>query len=105
MEITEVHIFPVADPMLKAFASITLDDCFVVRDLKVIHGRKGVFVAMPSRRRRDGTFRDVAHPLDNRTRLWIQERVLSEYRKVAPAGGAAAAAYGAAGRGSGVVQR
>ncbi len=82
MEITEVQIFPVADRMLKAFAAITIDDCFVVRDLKVIDGRKGMFVAMPSRRKKDGTFKDMAHPLDNETRQRIQEKVLNEYRKV-----------------------
>ncbi len=82
MEITEVNIFPVADKMLKAYATITIDDCFVVRDLKVIEGRKGIFVAMPSRRRSDGTFKDTAHPLDTETRERIQERVLSEYWKV-----------------------
>jgi len=79
MEITEVHIFPVADKMLKAYATITIDDCFVVRDLKVIEGRKGIFLAMPSRRRSDGTFKDTAHPLDTETRERIQEKVLSEY--------------------------
>jgi stage V sporulation protein G len=65
--------------MLKAYASITFDDCFVVRGVKVIHGRKGVFVAMPSRRQEDGSYKDTAHPLDTDTRARIQERVLSAY--------------------------
>ncbi len=82
MEITEVQIFPVADRALKAYATITIDDCFVVRDLKIIEGRKGIFVAMPSRRRKDGTFKDTAHPLDNETRQFIQEKVLNEFSKV-----------------------
>ncbi len=79
MEITEVRIFPVTDNMLKAYASITFDGCFVVRDIKVIHGRKGVFVAMPSRRQEDGTYKDTAHPLDTDTRAKIQQQVLSAY--------------------------
>jgi stage V sporulation protein G len=80
MEITEVQIYPVADRMLKAYAAITFDDCFVVRDMKVIQGRKGIFVAMPSRRQADGSYRDIAHPLDTQTRNRIQEQVLRVYR-------------------------
>lgn len=82
MEITEVQIFPVADQMLKAYATITLDECFMVRDLKVIAGRKGIFVAMPSRRRANGTYKDTAHPLNDETRQIIQDRVLNEYWEV-----------------------
>jgi len=82
MEITEVNIFPTADKMLKAYATITFDDCFVVRDLKVIEGRKGIFVAMPSRRRSDGTYRDIAHPLDNAMRARIQDKVLNQFWRV-----------------------
>ena len=81
MDITEVHIFPVADKMLKAYATFTIDDCFVIRDVKVIEGRKGIFVAMPSRRQWDGKFKDTAHPLDNKTRRRIQDCILEEYRK------------------------
>ncbi|NOY53889.1 MAG: septation regulator SpoVG [Deltaproteobacteria bacterium] len=80
MEITEVQIYPVADRMLKAYVAITFDDCFVVRDMKVIQGRKGIFVAMPSRRQADGSYRDIAHPLDTQTRNRIQEQVLRVYR-------------------------
>jgi stage V sporulation protein G len=79
MEITEVQIYPVADRMLKAYAAVTFDDCFVVRDMKVIQGRKGIFVAMPSRRQADGRYKDIAHPLDTRTRERIQEKVLRVY--------------------------
>jgi len=80
MEITEIQIYPVADRMLRAYAAITFDDCFVVRDMKVIQGRKGIFVAMPSRRQADGRYRDIAHPLDTQTRHRIQEQVLRVYR-------------------------
>ncbi|MDY6853417.1 MAG: septation regulator SpoVG [Thermodesulfobacteriota bacterium] len=81
MEVTEVRVFPVDEEKLKAYVTITFDDCFVVRDLKVIKGNNGLFVAMPSKKRRDGTFRDTAHPLDNRTRETIESKVLEEYRR------------------------
>ena len=79
MEVTEVRVFPVNEEKLKAYATITLDDCFVVRDLKVINGNNGLFVAMPSKRRKDGTFRDTAHPLNNETRQKIESKVLYQY--------------------------
>ncbi len=81
MEITEVRISLRNDDKLKAFASITFDDCFVVRGLKIIEGANGTFVAMPSRKRNDGTYQDVAHPVNNQTRQRIEARILSEYAK------------------------
>ena len=68
MEITEVRVFPVDEDKLKAYVTITIDSCFVVRDLKIIDGTKGLFVAMPSKKRKDGSFKDTAHPLNNETR-------------------------------------
>ena len=79
MEVTEVKVFPVEEDKLKAFATVTFDNCFVVRDLKIIHGNSGLFVAMPSKKRRDGTFKDTAHPLNNETRAMIEEKVLGAY--------------------------
>ncbi len=81
MEITEVRVFPVDEDKLKAYATITFDNCFVVRDLKVIQGNNGLFVAMPSKKRKDGTFKDTAHPLNTETREMIEAKVLAEYRK------------------------
>lgn len=81
MKITEVRVFPVSEERLKAYATITFDDCFVVRDLKIIHGNTGLFVAMPSKKRKDGSFKDTAHPLNNATRRMIEEKVLVEYRR------------------------
>jgi stage V sporulation protein G len=81
MEVTEVKIFPVQEERLKAYATITFDDCFVIRDLKVISGNNGLFVAMPSKKRKDGTYRDTAHPLNNQTRQMIESKVLDEYNK------------------------
>jgi stage V sporulation protein G len=81
MEITEVRVFPVNEEKLKAYATVTFDDCFVVRDLKVIHGNTGLFVAMPSKKRKDGTFKDIAHPLNNEFRSKIEKVVLDCYEK------------------------
>ncbi len=81
MEITEIRISLRSDNKLKAFASITLDNMFVIRGLKIIEGAKGVFVAMPSRKRPDGTFQDIAHPINNETRAWMEGQVIGAYHK------------------------
>ena len=81
MDVTEVRVFPVDEEKLKAYVTITIDNCFVIRDLKVIKGNNGLFVAMPSKKRKDGTFRDTAHPLNNETREMIESKVLAEYEK------------------------
>jgi stage V sporulation protein G len=81
MEITEVRLTLRDEERLKAFVSITFDNAFVVRGLKVIEGNTGLFVAMPSRRRKDGEFRDIAHPINNETRQMIEGAVLAEYRR------------------------
>lgn len=82
MEITDVRVFPVGEEKLKAFVSIIIDDCFVVSDIKVIHGASGLFVSMPSKKRKNGTFRDIAHPLNNETRKRIEEKILTRYQEV-----------------------
>ena len=79
MEITEVRITLKNEEKLKAFASITFDDSFVVRGLKVINGSQGYFVSMPSRRRKDGTFQDLAHPINNDLRKKIEDNVLDAF--------------------------
>ncbi len=79
MKITEVKIFPVNEDRLKAYVSITLDACFVIRDLKVIQGPNGLFVAMPSKKRKDGQFRDIAHPLNQETRKMIEDAVFEAF--------------------------
>ena len=79
MKITEVNVFPVNEDRLKAYVSITIDECFVVRDLKVIRGNVGLFVAMPSKKRKDGQFKDVAHPLNQETREQIEKAVFEAY--------------------------
>ncbi len=81
MEITEVKVFPVQEEKLKAFASIVIDRCFMVNDIKVIQGKDGLFISMPSRRKKNGDFKDVAHPLNNETRRMMEERILTEYER------------------------
>ncbi len=79
MEITEVRIALRNEAKLKAFVSITFDDCFVLRGLKVISGSQGYFVSMPSRRTRLGTFQDIAHPITNEMRKKIESRILDAF--------------------------
>ena len=79
MLVTDVKIFPVEEKRVKAYASIVFDNCFIVRDVKVIQGDDKVFVAMPSKKMKDGSFRDTVHPLNNITRQMIEESVLGAY--------------------------
>ncbi|MDZ4676380.1 MAG: septation regulator SpoVG [Oligoflexia bacterium] len=79
MEITEVKVFAVNEERLKAYVTITIDACFVVRDLKIINGTNGLFVAMPSKKRKDGQFKDIAHPLNNETREKIENKIFEVY--------------------------
>jgi len=87
MEITEVKVFPVNEEKLKAYITIVLDGCFVVRDLKIISGTTGLFVAMPSKRRKDGAFKDIAHPLNQQTRSVMEKKILDAYLAEANRGG------------------
>jgi stage V sporulation protein G len=82
MEITEVKVFPINEEKLKAFVSIVFDQCFMVNDIKIIQGRDGLFISMPSRKKKNGEFKDVAHPLNNETRRMIEDKVLGEYERV-----------------------
>ena len=81
VEITEVRVSLRDDEKLKAFVSITLNDSFVIRGLKIIHGNTGLFVAMPSRKRPDGQHQDLAHPINDQTRKYLTERVMTEYER------------------------
>ncbi len=83
MNITDVKVFPVDEDKLRAYVTITLDACFVVRDLKVIQGTGGLFVAMPAKKRKDGTYKDIAHPLNSEMRDKLERLVLAEFEKVA----------------------
>lgn len=82
IEITEVRVSLRDDSVLRAFVSITLNDSFAIRGLKVIKGSSGFFVAMPSRKRRDGLHQDLAHPINGPTRRYLTDVVLAEYQRV-----------------------
>ncbi|MDO5336207.1 MAG: septation regulator SpoVG [Eubacteriales bacterium] len=83
MNITDVRVRKVAkEGKMKAVVSITIDDEFVVHDIKVIEGEKGLFIAMPSRKATDGDYRDVAHPINSGTRERIQNIILTKYEEV-----------------------
>lgn len=83
MEITEVKIFKTSEenPVVRAYASITIDDCFIVKNLRVIQGKERLFVAMPSRKKANGEHEDEAHPLNQETRDMIESKVLDAYNK------------------------
>jgi stage V sporulation protein G len=80
MEISEVRVTLMDDPKLKAFATITIGGDFVVRGLKVIEGRTGMFIAMPARKLANGEWQDIAHPINNEAREILESAILSMYR-------------------------
>ncbi|RJQ52991.1 MAG: septation regulator SpoVG [Actinobacteria bacterium] len=82
MRITKVVVRPVDMNKVCAVASVTIDDEFVVHDLRVVDGDKGLFVAMPSRKLPNGEYRDVAHPINTATREMLQEAVLAEFKQM-----------------------
>jgi stage V sporulation protein G len=86
MRITEININLRDEDKLKAFVNITFDDVFVVRGLKVIEGGQGLFVCMPSRKLPDGTYKDIAHPINNDFRSEIERLVLGVYDRLTTAG-------------------
>lgn len=79
MQITEIRIHLMGEERLKAFASVTFDDCFVVRNMKIVSGTKGVFLCMPSRKLPDGTHKDMVHPIKQEFRQYLEENVLKAY--------------------------
>jgi stage V sporulation protein G len=81
MEITEIKIFAVDEKRVKAYSSVVFDACFIVRDLKVIQGDSKLFVAMPSKKMKDGSYRDTVHPLNNNMRSKLETSILEAYEK------------------------
>lgn len=82
MQITDIRIRGVEkEGKMKAVVSITIDDEFVVHDIKIIEGEKGMFIAMPSRKAADGEYRDIAHPINTSTRERLQNMILDKYRE------------------------
>ena len=82
MKITDVRVRKITkEGKMRAIVSITIDDEFVVHDIKVIEGEKGLFIAMPSKKAADGEYRDVAHPINSETREGIQRLILESYER------------------------
>ena len=87
MQITDVRVRKLTkEGKMRAVVSVTLDNEFVVHDIKVIEGDKGLFIAMPSKKATDGEYRDIAHPINSATRDKLQQIILEEYEKAAEAG-------------------
>ncbi|QEN07756.1 septation regulator SpoVG [Oceanispirochaeta crateris] len=85
MEITDIRIRKVnADGKLKAYVTVTFDESFVVHNVKIIEGDSGVFIAMPSRKTKNGVYKDVAHPINTDFRTILQDRILDEYNNLEP---------------------
>jgi stage V sporulation protein G len=83
MQITDIRIRKIEkEGKMKAVVSITIDEAFVVHDIKIIEGEKGMFIAMPSRKATDGEYRDIAHPINSGTRSMIQNLILKKYEEV-----------------------
>ena len=83
VEITRVKIRLSDDERIKAYASITLDDCFIIHGFRLTYSKNGYFLFMPGRKTADGTYVDIVHRLNNETRQMIQEKVVAEYEKIA----------------------
>ena len=79
MEITEIRVTLRDEDRLKGFANVTFDNCFVVRGMKIIEGNDGLFVSMPSRKRTNGTYQDIAHPINKKMRELIENSVLKAF--------------------------
>ena len=83
MQITDIRVRKISkEGKMKAVVSITFDNAFVVHDIKIIEGEKGLFIAMPSRKAADGEYRDIAHPINSTTRDIIQKLILSKYQQM-----------------------
>lgn len=82
MNITDVKVFIRESNQLKAFVNIVIDDAFIIRNIKVIEGQNGLFVAMPSRRVSSGEYRDIAHPINTETRNQVEKIIIDKYKEV-----------------------
>jgi len=82
MKITDVKVFLRSGEPLKAFANIVIEDAFVVKNIKIIESTKGLFIAMPSQKNKNGVYRDIAHPLNTETRDQIEKMIIEKYHEV-----------------------
>src|ERR1043166_7249002 len=81
MEISDVQIYLMNEEKLKAYATVIIDNAFLIRDLKVIQGNNGLFIAMPAKKMKDGSYRDIAHPLNQDTRQYFEKKILEAFEK------------------------
>jgi stage V sporulation protein G len=86
MQVTEVRVYPASEGLVRAYVTITLDNCFAIRDLRIIQNAAGYLIAMPNRKQKDGAYRDIAYPINAETRRMIEEAVMAEYKKAVPNG-------------------
>jgi stage V sporulation protein G len=84
MQVTEVRVYPAGAGLVRAYVTITFDNCFAIRDLRIIQNAAGYLIAMPNRKQKDGSYRDIAYPINTETRRMIEEAVMAEYKKVVP---------------------
>ncbi len=90
MEITDIRIRKVdTEGKLKAYVTVTFDDCFVVHNVKIIEGDNGAFIAMPSRKTKNGEYKDVAHPINTDFRNMLQDRIIESFESMGPEDGMA----------------
>jgi stage V sporulation protein G len=89
LEITEIRVTLRGEEKLKAFVTVTFDKCFAVRNMKIVHGEEGLMLCMPSRKLPDGTFKDVAHPINAEFRSYLEKRIFSVYEDELKKAGAA----------------
>lgn len=82
MKITQIHIYPAREGLIKAYASVVLDECFIVREIRLVEGKDGLFVSMPSRKLKDGSYKDIVHPLDAGTRKDFEDQVVAKYKEL-----------------------
>ena len=94
MDITEIRVHLRGEEKLKAFATVTFDQCFVVRNMKIVEGNKGLILCMPSRKLSDGTYKDVAHPITSGFRKVLEDKVMGAYQEELKKGRADAGAPG-----------
>jgi stage V sporulation protein G len=87
MEITEIRVHLRSEDKLKAFVTVTFDSCFVVRNMKVIEGNKGLILCMPSRKLPNGSYKDIAHPISMEFRKFLEDKIMAAYEEEARKGG------------------
>ncbi|HBL16320.1 MAG: septation protein SpoVG [Elusimicrobia bacterium GWA2_69_24] len=92
MEITEIRVHLRSEDKLKAFVTVTFDGCFVVRNMKIIEGNKGLLLCMPSRKLPNGNYKDVAHPITMEFRHYLEQKIMAAYEEEAKRGAGAPAA-------------